>query len=369
MKHRNAAAIAVLALCACVLSCGPREDADTGGSAEEGVDTLRAVPVDARVVRREIVEEAVEVAGVILPRGAVDVVAETGGRLTDVRAEVGARVMAGDTLAVIDDRVARSRLEHANAQVLSSENNLNIARLNFESDRQLLESGDISRLAFETSRYAVKSAEAELKSNQAELSRARKGFEDTRLMSPIDGWVSRKHVEPGAMISTGATAFRVVDLTTMKITLGIPQSAIGRIRAGGPVRITVAALGHRGFDGTVRYISPQAEEETGAFPVEVHVANTSDTSIRGGMSARCRVMLGGSSPQFVVPGNTVLARNGREHVYRIRKGIARLAEVTTRETFGSRVSVETGLAEGDTIVVGGMLRLGVETPVTIRDFR
>lgn len=369
MKTRNAAAIAVLALFACVLSCGPREDAETDGAADPGVDSLRAVPVDARVVRREIVAEAVDVAGVILPHKAVDVVAEAGGRLTDVRAEVGVRVTAGDTLAVIDDRVAESRLAHAEAQVLSSENNLKIAQLNFESDRLLLDSGDISSLAFETSRFAVKSAQAELKSNQAELSRARKGFEDTRLTSPIDGWVSRKHVEHGAMISAGAAAYRIVDLTTMKITLGIPQSAIGRIQAGGQVRLTVAALGGRGFDGYVRYVSPQAEEDTGAFPVEVHVANTTDMLIRGGMSARCRVLLSGSSPQFVVPGNAVLARNGKDHIYRIREGIARLTGVTTRETFGSRVSVETGLAEGDTIVVGGMLRLGVETPVTIRALR
>ena len=369
MKTNDAATVAVLALCCCVLSCGPQEDADTPASAEPGVDSLRAVPVEARVVRRENVEEAIEVTGVILPHRSVDVVAETGGRLIWVLADVGHRVTAGDTLAVIDDRVAASRLEHAIAQVLSSENNLKIAQLNFESDRQLFDSGDISKLAFETSRFAVKEAEAELKSNQADLSRARKEFEDTRLTSPIDGWVSRKHVEFGAMISPGAPTYRVVDLNTMKIMLGIPQSAIGRVTPGGPVRITVDALGNRTFDGQVRYVSPQAEEATGSFPAEVHVANTSERSIRAGMSAHCRVILGGSDLQFVVPGNAVVARDGKEYVYRVRDGIARLSEVKTRETFGAHVAVEAGLEEGDSIVVEGMNRLGAATHVTIRALR
>ncbi len=271
MRYKDAAGSAVLAFCFCVISCGPQEESDAAGSAEPGVDTVRAVTVGARVVRQEHVEEAVEVTGVVAPHRAVDVVAEAAGRLTRVMAEVGGRVSSGDTLAVIDDRVAASRLEHAKAQVLSARNKLKIAQLNFESDSQLLDSGDISRLAFETSRFAVKSAEAELKSNLAELSRARKGFEDTRLTSPIDGWVSRKHIERGAMMSVGKAAYRLVDLTTMKIDLGIPQSAIGRITPGGSVHVTVDALGGRTFDGYVRYVSPQAAAATGAFPVEVHM--------------------------------------------------------------------------------------------------
>ena len=369
MRYMDAVPFAVLALCFCVLSCASQEDSDAGGSAEPGVDTVRAVPVLASVVRPEQVEEAIEVNGVIAPHRAVDVVAEAGGRLIRVQADVGQRVTAGDTLAVIDDRVAASRLDHAEAQVLSARNKLKIARLNFESDRQLLDSGDISRLAFETSRFAVKSAEAELKSNQAELSRARKGYEDTRLTSPIDGWVSRKHIEPGAMMSVNKAAYRVVDLTTMKITLGIPQSAIGRVRPGGSVRITIDALGDRTYDGYVRYISPQAEETTGAFPAEVHLANTPGMTIRAGLTARCRVILGGSDLQFVVPGNAVVARDGKEYVYRIRDGIALLTEVETRKTFGGHVAVEAGLEEGDSIVVEGMNRLGAATRVTIRNPR
>lgn len=367
MKRNKASTFGVIALSWCVLSCGPQQDSEADGSAAAGAGAVRTVPVEAMVVRTETVEETVEVTGVIVPHRAVDVVAEIGGRLTRVLAEVGHRVRTGDTLAVIDDRVPESRLEHAFAQVLSSRNKLKIARLNFKSDHQLFEHGDISQLAFENSRFAVKEAEAELKSNQADLSRARKEFEDTRLTSPIDGWISRKHVELGTMITVGAATYRVVNLDTMKVTLGIPQTAIGRVREGAPVRITVA--GGQTFEGHVRHISPQAEEATGAFPVEVHVTNTADTSIRAGMSAHCRVMLSGSRLQFVVPGDAVLARDGQEHVYRIREGIARLTGVKTRETFSSRVAVEMGLAEGDTIVVVGMKRLGVETPVAIRALR
>ena len=123
MKYRDAVICAGLAFCCCVISCAPQEEnSDSGGTAAPGVDTVRAVPVRARVVQPEYVEEAIEVTGVIAPHRAVDVVAEAGGRLIRVPAAVGHRVTAGDTLAVIDDRVAASRLEHAEAQVLSARN-------------------------------------------------------------------------------------------------------------------------------------------------------------------------------------------------------------------------------------------------------
>ena len=92
-----------------------------------------------------------------------------------------------DTLAFIDDRIPLSQYRQARAQVLSAENGLKIARLNFESDGELLASGDISRLAYDNSELAVKAAEATRLSALAQLSAVEKQYLDTRITSPMAG--------------------------------------------------------------------------------------------------------------------------------------------------------------------------------------
>jgi len=268
-------------------------------------------------------------------------------------------------LAIIDDVVAKSNYEQAKAQVLTTENNLKIAQLNLISDKQLFENGDISRLQYDNSVLAVKTAEANHLASMANKKFMEKQFQDTRIVSPINGVVSRKFIEIGAMVNPSLPVYRVVDLNVLKLEIGVPLSFISNVSVGDEAQVTVAAVKNTTVPGLVKYISPQAEETTGAFMIEIHVKNTSDKIIKAGMSAKINLILKTKKEQIIVPNYALITKNGDKYVYKIENEKAKLISVNVGDSYGSRIVVEEGIAEGDTVVVVGMKNLGIDTKVLI----
>lgn len=339
---------------------GGENTAETNPTAEP---ISRGVPVEAKIIKSQTVKQNIPLTGVLNPLHAVDIIAEVNGKTTRIEKKLGDAVTQKDTLAFIDDEIPLSHYRQAVSQVLSAENNLKIAKLNLKSDEKLHKNDYISQIAFENSHLAVKTAEANLLSAKANLNMMQKSYKDTRIMSPISGLVSRKYINLGTMVTPGMPLYRVVDLSTLKVEVGIPQDNIQYVQVGSRADVIISALNDKKFEGQVRYISPQADESTGVFTVEIHVKNSRDLQIRGGMTARINLMLSDLNEQIVVPDYALVSKNGANHVYKIHNDMAELTEITVEKTFGSQVIVGQGVAEGDTIVIVGMKNLGVKTKV------
>jgi len=367
---KNLSLIRLLSLILIIFTifCGKKQ-ADQKVTTEDIANTatpkVRAVPVEAMIVTTKIVQQNVPLTDVLKPLHSVDVVAEVSGKVKKIVKKLGAKVSTRDTLAYIDDKIPYNQYRQAKSQVLSAENNLKITQLNLKSDKELFENGDISKLAYENSRLTVKTAEANHLSAVANLSILEKAFQDTRIVSPISGLISRKFIDLGMMVNPGTPLYRVVDLKSLKIEVGLPQSMVSRVRIGTRARVTISALNSQVFDGEVRFISPQADENSGAFMTEVHIKNSPDLKIRAGMTAKVELLLTDSEKRLTVPEYALVSQDGSHSIYKINQQIAQLTEVTVGETFGSQVVIEGGLVNGDTIVVVGMKNLGISTKVWI----
>ena len=355
-----------------IYSCSQNEtETDTSVLEKNSVENsdfdenTKAIPVEAYVVKKGKFEEKLPFSGVLKPSHSVDIVSEASGKIIKINKELGDSVNRNDILAIIDDVVAKSNFEQANAQVLTTQNNLKIAELNLKSDKQLFENGDISQLEYENSELAVKSAEANHLASVANQNFMEKQFTDTRIVSPINGIVARKFIELGEMVTPATPVYRVVDLNVLKLEIGVPQSFISNIEIGDEAEITITALKNKTISGLVKYISPQADENTGAFMTEIQVKNTSDQLIRAGMTAKVNLILKSKEQQFIIPNYSLITKNDNHYVYKIEQEIAKLIPVTTGESYGSNLVIEEGLQEGDTIVVVGMKNLGTETKVWI----
>ncbi|MBD3225020.1 MAG: efflux RND transporter periplasmic adaptor subunit [Caldithrix sp.] len=336
-------------------SCGRNESGDETGTIDQAAADF--VPIEAYVVSTQSLSKTIELTGKLQPMHQVDIVAETGGQVIAVNGRLGESVIPRDTLARIDDEIPGSQLEQARAQALSAKTNLQIAKLNLDSDRQLYESNDISRLAFENSQLAVDNARANYKSALAGLRRARDTFFNTRITSPIPGLISRKYIEKGAMVSAGQPVYRVVDMQTMKITVGVPQDAVSRVRVGNEARVLISALSDTTFTGTVRYMSPQADAQTGTFAAEIHLPNTARRTIRAGMTARVRLLIEQQGPRLVIPEYAILPEGEQHKVYAIRDGRAFSRFINLGEQADRRAVVTAGLSLGDTIAAVGIKNL------------
>jgi len=354
------------------LSCGSATE-DTAGdpsraggtSQQVASEETQRVPVEALVLRKRRIQETVVLTGVLRPRREVEIVAEVQGQVASIHTELGSAVSPSDTLARIGDTIPLSQYRQAQARVLTADNNLDIAQLNYGSDKELLKNGDISQLAYENSLLAVKAAEADRLSALASLDIAEKQFVDTRVTAPFAGLIARRYVDPGAMVSPGTPIFREIDLSVLKLEVGLAQSSVSRVRVGNPASVRVSALAGTAYEGVVHTVAPQADEQSGTFAVEIHVRNTPDRILRAGMTARADLFLRGAGQQLAVPDYALVTRNGGRYVYRIEGGSAHLKEVSVSEILGGQAVIQSGLAPGDTVVVVGMKNLGVDTKVWV----
>ena len=149
---------------------------------------------------------------------------EQGVIVDNIHVEVGDPVESGQLLATLENDIAAIELEAAMAN--ADEAAANHARVEELRGREL-----ISPSEYDEALYAMRYAEAELKSAKLNLSR-------TRVRAPFDGVISRRYVRVGELIEGSTPLFRVTAMTPLRARLLIPESSAGSFVAGAPVKVT-----------------------------------------------------------------------------------------------------------------------------------
>jgi multidrug efflux system membrane fusion protein len=165
----------------------------------------------------------------------------------------------------------------------------------------------------------------------------------------------------------------VADLGRVKAVFGVPDRLVERVRPGTPLAVTTETLGEQRFAGTVASVSPAADPQSRVFSVEVTLANA-DRRLKAGMIATVDVPETDAAPDAVRPTVSLAAvvKAGAGPGYGVfvvegadEKAAVRLREVTLGPIAGNRVSVTSGLAAGERVVVTGASLLRDGEPVRI----
>jgi HlyD family secretion protein len=223
--------------------------------------------------------------------------AEVAGKILAVRVEEGAQVHAGDTLVIIDDAEYRIQLRQAEANlssfeaayrlaaegsrredVVQAEAAFRTAETDYNRMKELLASHTITQKQYDDvySRYvAAEQTYAKMKNGlrpdevrsardrrdvavaQADL--LRKKIRDCNVIAQIKAIVTLRPVEPGELVTVGTNVLRLTSLDPVKLTIYIGEEALAMIKLGDHASVVTDGTGSKSFDGTVIYISPNAE--------------------------------------------------------------------------------------------------------------
>ena len=193
----------------------------------------------------------------------------------------------------------------------------------------------------------------------------------TTILAPFSAYVVNKRTEVGEWMNEGGPICEVVDLDEARVRVLVPESAISFAKRGEVVPVRIDALG-RTFDGTIRYIVPQADQTALTFPVEVVVPNPKHT-LMSGMFARVKVPAGPKVLRRIVPADAVVYEGRDERVFVIREGPGSIMAVPLSVRTGLPVADLPGwvaleaadVKVGDRVVTRGNERLTGPTPVNI----
>ncbi len=242
-----------------------------------------------------------------------------------------------------------------------SQNDLDSARNTFEKTKNSFEQVDLSyQLTKNNYDIKIKSLEkdlegAKLSIEQAKLnlSNAEANFNNTIVKAPFSGIVANIGVKVGDFMTTNKILLTLLDTKNVELNLEVDETDIGKVSTGLPVKVTCDAFPNEEFEGKVVRISPTATISSNIpiFKVRVRISNK-DLKLKVGMSADGDIILLERRNVLLIPLRAVQKTGRRSYVEVLKSdGKKELLRVSLGEDDGTNVVVESGLSEGERIVL------------------
>ena len=272
----------------------------------------------------------------------------------------GQAVRRGQLIAEMDDTQARNLLNGAEAQMTQANDAL-------ERYKMLHDNGSLPEVQW----VEIQSKVAQAKS---QLEVAKKNLADCRLVAPVSGIVGKRLVGAGETAMPSQAVVSILDISTVKVKVAIPEAEISGIGPNTSSTIKVEAV-NGSFTGGRIEKGVQADALTHTYDIRIHVANGERKLLPGMVASVVFVAVPqplGSAASLVeeqkelsVPVTAVQRKaDGSLFVWTVANdSTAHRTTVTTGETMGNRIVVSTGISDGNRIVTEGYQKLSEGTKV------
>jgi HlyD family secretion protein len=330
----------------------------------------RPVPLEARfrtqsALVRDIQRE-VHATGHVEAVTTVQIGTEVSGKIASVLVDYNDRVKAGSVLARIDRTALQAQLAQTRANVAAGRAALEQAKTDRDqADRNaqraarlhaehLMSDGDYeaTQSAARLATQRIQAAKAQVEAQQAAYDLARTTRDRTEILSPIDGIVVTRNVDPGQTVASSfqtPVLFTVAaDLAKMRVVAAVDEADIGEVKPSQRATFTVTAYPNRTFEGIVTEVrnSPVVVQDVITYGTVVTVANE-DFALKPGMTATVRIRtesaehvlaLPNSALHFTPPGEPAGDRPG---IWLLEAGALRRTDVRAGVTDGEVTEVES----------------------------
>lgn len=337
----------------------------------------RPVPVIATAAKTGDVNVYLAGLGSVTPVATVAVRSRVDGQLMSVLFKEGQVVRAGELLAEIDPRPYQVQLATAEGQMARDQALLKNARIDLERYRVLLQQDSIAKQQFDTQEALVRQYEAIVKINQAAIDTAKLQLTYCRVTAPVGGRLGLRQVDAGNIVRAGdATGLVVIaQLQPITVVFTIPEDSLppvmAKLRAGEklPVDAYDRADKAKLASGILLTADNQIDPATGTVKLKAQFPNA-DNALFPSQFANVRMLVDVKRDAVLVPNAAVQRGTPGTFVYVVgAEGTVSVRRVKLGPAQGESVSVESGLAAGEMVVVDGAdkLREGAKVDASTRE--
>jgi membrane fusion protein (multidrug efflux system) len=278
----------------------------------------------------------------------------------------GAQVKRGAVLATLDCRQASSATKAIAQQARSIEMRQKALADEAARTKQLLGQGFVSENAVEQQQAQSESQEAQLQSQRASLARSNLEVDDCALRAPFDGDIGERFLDPGAFVHPGNTIVTVIDRTTIRMVIDVPESDFSFVAPNTPAKVHVLAL-NRDLDAHLSRRAPSADPGTRTVHVEADLSNRS-REIPVNTTAELRIEIGQPVQAVEVPLYAASVNNEKATLFVVEGDAAKsVALPVLGELGGSLFFDPAKLKPGSQVVAEGRALLKTGDKISIHD--
>jgi len=275
------------------------------------------------------------------------------GPIVECSVREGDTVQAGQRLA----RVGRSRI--ADTALVAAQEDLRRLEAEFKRVEQLVKSGSLPGEQLDAARASLKRAEAQVAAMET-------GKADYDIASPWPGIVSEVWIAEGDYVAPRAPLVAIFDPASLLVRFSVPERDLPSIQTGLKVQVTLDAYPGRVIPAEIVRVFPGLDPATRTVTIEAELRE--EARLWRGLFARVTIPLRTLKDAVVAPDGALLVLpNGEAVMFVVADGKATLRKVRVALEAGGWLAVESGIAEGDMLVVRGHESLKDGAPVQVMD--
>jgi len=304
---------------------------------------------------------AVDAVGSVAPVRGVTLSADQPGIVDGIEFESGARVQAGQALVTLDTRQER-------AQLASAEAARDLAKLNLDRSRSLLDQKLVAQADFDQVAAQYKQADANVSDMKAAIERK-------TIRAPFSGTAGIREVNLGQYLHSGDPVVPLQSMVPIYVNFGVPQQDVAEVKVGDVVWASADSSMGGEMAGRVTAINPVVDDATRNVQVQATFPNARER-LRPGMYVTVRVSLASSQNVVALPasainyapyGNSVFIveqiKGPNGQLYRgVRQQFVKLGAAR-----GDLVAVTSGVTPGQEVVTSGVFKLRTGVAVTVNN--
>jgi len=310
---------------------------------------MMAPPPPATVTATEVQAQdwrpRLQAVGTVSATQGIELANEVGGLVREIAFESGQQVARGEVLLKLDDEVDQAELRGLQAA-------LELARLKFKRVERLIKDRSVSQSEYDTAQAELSNARAQVASKQAMIAKK-------VIRAPFDGQLGLRAVSLGQYLPAGSSIAPLVKLDPVYVDFSLPERYLPQLAVGQTVRVNVDAH-QQTFEGSLAAIDPDVDAKTRQIRMRAEFPNP-EGLLRPGMFARVALDLGRNEPVLSLPRVAITYAPYGDSVYVIIDAEGKLTvqqrQVQTGAVLGERVVIESGLSEGQRVVLTGQVKL------------
>ena len=360
MKFRTSLLLSILALLA-VTSCSKSSQQAVQAAAKAAA---APVPVNVAPVLRQDVPIILTGLGTVQAYNTVTLKTRVDGQIMTVNFKEGQDVRKGQLLAVIDPRPYEVALETAKANMARDQAQLNTAKANLERSRALLAAGVVAQQDFDTQEASAGQFAGTVQADQAAIDNAKLNLVYTRIISPLDGRIGLRLIDPGNMVhATDTTGMLVVtQMRPIAVIFTLPEDQLQQVLAQsskGTLKVDAFSRDDQSqiANGKLETVDNQIDVTTGTAKLKA-VFDNKDGALWPNQFVNIHMQLSTTKGALVVPmagiqrgpdGNLAYVVGADQKIT--------IQPVTIAMTQGNVALISAGLQEGQQVVTEGQDKL------------
>jgi RND family efflux transporter MFP subunit len=322
------------------------------------------IPVEINPAAVQTLVETTAFSGKVVSDQEVSLVPKMPGKVTAVNVKVGDNVQAGSVLFTLDTADLQKQIEMASIGVRTAETNylrtkeqIDIAKVNLQRQKELYAAGAISKVQLETAESQASERPLELAQIQwdqakVSLAQAQDALNNMIVTAPVGGTVAAVNVKYGEMASGAVAAVTITNLNALYVSLSVPENIVNTLKVGQEAKVFVTSAGEKEHIGKVTNIAPSSDARTQLYAVKVVIENK-EGAIKPGMFARVEIPTQTKADVLTVKSEALVLKNGQNTIFVVEDDRAVAKEVVPGLDTGAEVEIIKGLEAGNKVIIKG----------------